>query len=436
MGIGGIGMSALARYFLQLGKKVAGYDLTPTAITEQLQALGAEIHFNEDISKIPASVDVVVLTPAIPKQHLEYQHFIKTNVPILKRSEVLGMISRSFPNVAVAGTHGKTSTTAMLAHIFHEERQIIAFIGGVAKNFDSNFVLDAAPELMIEEADEFDRSFLTLSPDIQVVTSMDADHLDIYGDRDHLKTSFQMFVQQRKEKGVLILHEKLRDELSAPRTFLYGTSPSSDYYLSDIQLFTRYSEFKIHFQNSLLAAVRLSISGVHNVWNAAAAFAVAHQSGMAAALIAQKLSTFAGVKRRFDYQIDRPDFVFIDDYAHHPEEIRALLTSVRKIYPNRRITGIFQPHLFSRTRDFAPQFAEVLALLDDIILLDIYPARELPIEGVTSQWLLSLIKKKDKKMLPKEALLGYLSAHRPDVLLTIGAGDIDQLVPKIKQIFH
>lgn len=434
LGIGGIGMSALAQYFLQHGKEVHGYDLTPTAITEELLNKGAHIHFEENISLIPTDVDLVVHTPAVSKEHLEYQFFIAYNVPIFKRSEILGKVSSQYPNIAVAGTHGKTTTTAMITHIFHEEKKLMAFIGGVAKNFNSNFVLDPQVEMVIEEADEFDRSFLQLSPDSAVITSMDADHLDIYGVKEELENSFRKFSTRIRAHGPLIIHENLKGKINYKNQFSYGLEPTADYSISKVQLFPNKAFFNITYQQKLSFLVELGVSGMHNILNATAAFAVAHQWGISPDIIIEKLKTFTGVKRRFDYLIEREDFIFIDDYAHHPEEIRAFFNSVKSIYPEKHITAVFQPHLYSRTRDFALQFAEVLALPDTIILMDIYPAREKPIEGITSAYLLSLIQHPDKKLLDRKQLIDYLLQEKPEVLLTLGAGDIDKSLPELKRV--
>jgi len=439
LGIGGIGMSALARYFINIGVGVYGYDLTPTDITDNLTREGAIIHFDENISEIPENTDLVIYTPAINKQHAEYQYFLKNNIPILKRSQILGMISDTAPTIAVAGTHGKTTTTAMISHLLNPEEKIIAFIGGISKNLNSNFVMNSPYSTVVAEADEYDRSFLTLHPDTAVITSMDADHLDIYGGKKQLEESFQLFAGQVNANGTLIINESVYSLIEHPHKISYGFDPSSDFYATDIRLFPNKAIFNIHFWNRTFENVQLSVTGSYNVMNAVAAFAAVwmefERRGKAvdSDLIIRKLSEFTGVKRRFDFQIEKEDLVFIDDYAHHPEEIRAFITAVRKVYPSKKITGIFQPHLFSRTRDFGAQFAEVLALLDKVILLEIYPARELPIPGIDASWLLNQIGIKEKVLLAKEELIPYLKKNRPEVLVTIGAGNIDKLVPKIKE---
>ena len=418
LGIGGIGMSALARFFLLQGKQVYGYDLTETDITQQLITEGAHIHFEEDISKIPKNVDVVVYTPAIPKEHQEYQYFIEHQILILKRSEILGMICSNYPTIAIAGTHGKTTTTAMVTQMLPK---ILSFIGGIAKNFDSNFVYNSGFDTIIVEADEYDRSFLTLYPQVAIITSLDADHLDIYGERKHLVESFQMFANQIHPAGTLVIYDEIAGQIKHPNKVTYGFSENANYKVSDIQNFP--------------------IPGKHNILNAVAAFAACSEylswknNGVFdSQSLLSSLSRFTGVKRRFDVCVQRDDFVYIDDYAHHPEAIRAFLDAVKNGYPEKKITGVFQPHLYSRTRDFVQEFADSLEVLDEIILLDIYPAREKPIEGITSNYLLSLIKNENKKLLKKEELVAYLQMNRPEVLLTMGAGDIDRFVKKLELI--
>jgi UDP-N-acetylmuramate--alanine ligase len=436
LGIGGIGMSALARFFLLQGKQVFGYDLTPTEITSQLMVEGAHIHFEEDVSKIPAKIDVVVYTPAVPKEHKEYQYFVEHQIPLLKRSEILGIICGEYPTIAIAGTHGKTTTTAMVTQILFnyesritnyelrpetQDSNILSFIGGIAKNFNSNFVCAPDFDTVIVEADEFDRSFLTLYPQVAIITSTDADHLDVYGNRKSLLESFQLFANQIQPDGVLVINDEIADQIEHPNKVTYGFSEQAHYKISDIQNFP--------------------LPGMHNALNAVAALAAcvefslwkdkkADLSNMLS-FYKEKLSGFTGVKRRFDVRVQRDDFVYIDDYAHHPEAIKAFLDAVKKSYPEKKITGVFQPHLYSRTRDFVQEFADSLDILDEIILLDIYPAREKPIEGITSNYLLSLIKNENKKLLKKEELVSYLQQNKPEVLLTMGAGDIDRIVKEL-----
>ncbi len=436
LGIGGIGMSALARYFLQAGNHIYGYDLTPSDITAHLEDLGAIIHYEEDIKAIPEQVDFVVYTPAVPKTHQEYVYFEKNNIPIYKRSAVLGMISSHLPTIGVAGTHGKTTTTSMITTILHDNHPLLAFIGGIAKNFNANVVIDDHAEMMVVEADEFDRSFLTLHPEVGVITSMDADHLDIYGAKEQLVQSFQLYAAQ--VRGALVVHEKIAAQLQHTHKVVYGLSSDCDYYATDIQLFPNSADFILHHGDEVFP-MHLSVSGTYNVLNAVAAFAAVREFcnlrnlSIQSDLCISQLAAFNGVKRRFDYRIERPDFVYIDDYAHHPEELRAFITAVKKIYAEKHVCGIFQPHLYSRTRDFAPQFAEVLSMLDTVILLDIYPARELPIPGITSQYLLDMIQNDHKYLLTTDEVLPFIEQHKPEVLLTMGAGNIDRLVPKIEE---
>ena len=435
LGIGGIGMSALARFFLLLGKQVYGYDLTPTEITSQLILEGAHIQFDEDVSKIPAQVDVVIYTPAVPKEHPAYQYFIKNKTPMLKRSEILGIICNNYPTIAVAGTHGKTTTTAMITQMLRENK-ILSFIGGISKNLSSNFLCEPDFNVVIAEADEFDRSFLTLHPQVAVITSIDADHLDVYGAHEHLKASFQLFANQIQPNGTLIIYDEIAAQIEHSNKVTYGFSDEAEYRISNIRYGATKTDFELIYRYlpSFSLQLMLNIPGKHNVLNAVAALAACMEflSWKEEIIDIYSLKTllaeFSGVKRRFDIRIQRDDFVYIDDYAHHPEEIKAFLEAVKKSYPAKKITGIFQPHLYSRTKDFAQDFADALEVLDEIILLDIYPAREQPIEGITSNYLLSLIKNGNKKLLEKEELVSYLQKNKPEVLLTMGAGDIDRVV--------
>ena len=426
-------MSALAQYFLQRGYAVYGYDLTPSPVTEMLQRKGAKIHFEGDVSQIPATLDRVVVTPAIPKDFIEYQYFVKNNIPMYKRSQVLGHITDELRTLAVAGTHGKTTTTSMITHLLYPEQPLAAFIGGIAKNLNDNYVCSPSPDTAVVEADEFDRSFLTLHPEVSVITSMDADHLDIYRDVEDLRDAFRQFAAQTR-KAVLV-EEAVADYITHPGKRVYGMESTSDYYAYDMDYQQDYSRFCLHTPQGEIQDLALPAHGRYNILNATAAIAAVLEAfpKMPVDRIKQKISTFEGVKRRFDYIVRRPDFVFIDDYAHHPNEMRSFITAVRKICPNQEICGIFQPHLYTRTRDFADEFAAALDLLDRTILLPIYPAREKPIEGITSEFLLSKMQNPNALVLGKEELLPYLQTHRPQVLLTIGAGDIDRLIPQIAE---
>lgn len=431
LGIGGIGMSALAQYFLQRGYDVYGYDLTPSPVTEMLQRKGAKIHFEGDIAQIPAELDRVVVTPAIPKDFVEYQYFVEKNIPMYKRSQVLGHITDELRTLAVAGTHGKTTTTSMIAHLLYPEQPLAAFIGGIAKNLNDNYVCSPSPDTAVVEADEFDRSFLTLHPEVAVITSMDADHLDIYRDVEDLRDAFRQFASQTRK--AVIVEEAVAQYITHPGKRVYGTETTSDYYAYEIDYQQDYTYFSLHTPYMEITELALPAHGRYNVLNATAAMAAVLEAfpEMPVDRIKQKIKTFAGVKRRFDYIVRRPDFVFIDDYAHHPNEMRSFITAVRKIYPDREICGIFQPHLYTRTRDFADEFASALDLLDRTILLPIYPAREKPIEGITSEYLLGKMHNNNALVLSKEELIPHLQSHRPQILLTIGAGDIDRLVPLI-----
>ena len=472
LGIGGIGMSALAHFFLNQGKQVYGYDLNATDITSQLTDAGAHIIFEEDVVQIPKDVDIVIYTPAVPKEHAAYQYFVAHKIPILKRSEILGMICSEHPTIAVAGTHGKTTTTAMITQMLANSKRcaisdmrhgicdiqysqisnlkshisyvptVLSFIGGIAKNFNSNFVCEENFDTVIVEADEFDRSFLTLHPQVAVITSIDADHLDVYGSKEHLTESFQLFVNQIQLNGVLIIYDEIASKIAHPDKITYGFSDRADYHISNVQYFPTKTTFDLNINGLKNQKIfTINIPGKHNVLNAVAALTACleflswkNESKVAVGLLQTALSEFSGVKRRFDIRMQRDDFVYIDDYAHHPEEIKAFLEAVKKCYPEKKLTGVFQPHLYSRTRDFANEFAEALEILDEIILLDIYPAREQPIEGITSNYLLSLIKNKNKKRLTKEELLPFLQQNKPEVLLTMGAGDIDKLGSVLESI--
>ena len=440
LGIGGIGMSALAQYFLAEGDEVYGYDLTPSPITDMLTQKGAVIHFDDNPDKIPHDIGFAVYTPAVPRTNAEFQYFTENNIPLYKRSQVLGHITEQLPAVAVAGTHGKTTTTSMVAHLLAPEVSIAGFIGGIAKNFHDNLVLGANPAAAVAEADEYDRSFLTLHPTVAILTSMDADHLDIYGTRDNLVAAFQQYATQSK---TVLVEESIADQIEHPHKLIYGIGKNTDYQAENIHLAPNCATFDLRTPDGVMPQLQLRANGLYNVLNATAAVAAllelfkSEHPGVKPAtpiLIADKLRTFAGVKRRFDYIVDREDFIYIDDYAHHPEEMHSFISAVRKIYPEKHICGIFQPHLYSRTRDFANQFAEVLSQLDEVILLPIYPAREQPIPGITSEYLLSLINNPNNRVLGKEELLPYLQAHKPEVLLTIGSGDIDRFVEKIGQL--
>ncbi|WP_422107330.1 UDP-N-acetylmuramate--L-alanine ligase [Winogradskyella sp.] len=435
IGIGGIGMSALARYFVAEGKDVAGYDKTPSDITKGLQELGIYIHFNDNIIEIdPKYLDknntLVVYTPAIPKAHSELNYFRTHNFGVYKRSEVLGEITKQTTCLAVAGTHGKTTTTSILGHLLNEcDVPVTAFLGGISENYNSNLIINGT-EVTVVEADEFDRSFLTLSPDLACVTSMDADHLDIYGDSSTLIKTFTEFSECIKPDGKLFVKNGL-----PLKGVTYGLEDDSDYSGKHIRIENGNYVFDLQTPNALYKDFQFNLPGRHNLSNAIIALAMAVDYGCPYNQLAKALASYKGVKRRFTYQIKTSDFVFVDDYAHHPEEINAVYQAVKEMYPEKRVLAIFQPHLYSRTRDFIDEFAVSLSKFDEVLLLDIYPARELPIEGVTSQRLLEKIDNSNKKLVSKSALIDEIKQSNAQVVLTLGAGDIGDEVKYIKEAF-
>lgn len=434
LGIGGIGMSALARYFLLQGARIFGYDKTRTALTQQLELEGMTIHFEDDISLIPSRIDLVIYTPAIPADHKGFQYLLNQGVKMMKRAEVLGELSKDLPTIAIAGTHGKTTITSMLAHILAASgKPITAFIGGIANNFSNNFVQHPHAEWFVVEADEFDKSFLNLRPDIAVISSMDADHLDIYGSHSKMLENYARFADNVNQKGCVMLKYGLNLSLNTHK-ITYGLDADADVFAQNIRVENGRFVFEL-CASGQITEVRMLVPGRHNIENALAASAVALHIGIELKAISDALDTYRGVYRRFDIRINSPKIVYIDDYAHHPEELRACISAARELFPDRKITGIFQPHLFTRTRDFMDGFSESLSLLDELILLDIYPARELPIPGVTSNILLESVKLEKKYLKSKDELIAYLEENSPDVLLTLGAGDIDQLVEPIQKLF-
>lgn len=446
LGIGGIGMSALARYFKANGKTVSGYDRTQTTLTIELKSEGIDVNYLDEVENIPtqlttdnASQSLVIFTPAIPKDSVQYNYLLKSGVNMVKRSVVLGWIAEQSFTIAVAGTHGKTTTSSIITHLLKQaDVNCTAFLGGISINYDSNLVLgnydDATnPPKVVVEADEFDRSFLTLHPDIAVITSMDSDHLDIYGDKEHLEESYRLFAQQVKPKGILIHKAGLSIPVSGTKIFTYSIEQPADYRAENIVVENNQYVFDLVTPQDRFYKLALGLPGRHNVENAVAACAVALQLEITIEKIKNALASYQGVHRRFEYHIRKNNLTFIDDYAHHPEELRAAINSVKELFPDKKITGIFQPHLYTRTRDFADGFAESLSLLDSLFLLDIYPARELPIEGVTSQMILNKVKSTNKKLVSKENLINELLVSKPEVVLTLGAGDIDALVKPIKE---
>ena len=454
LGIGGIGMSALARYFNAMGKKVAGYDKTPTILTDELIAEGIDIHFEDHIRNIPTYIKalpfdvdniLIVFTPAVPKDHSEYVFFNLNGFNIKKRAEVLGMITQTEYTIAVAGTHGKTTTSSLVAHILKSAGlDPSAFLGGISQNYNTNLLLSERLKvqndfsykvhLVVVEADEYDRSFLTLHPEIALITSVDADHLDIYGDAGQVEESFSLFAKQVKSKLILKKNivSKINSDGKIPITYAVNDD-SADYFAHKIRIENGFYIYQIVTPFTVFENITLGLPGLHNVENSVAAVAIACQLNVSESVMRESLASFKGVRRRFDCHIKTEKLIYIDDYAHHPEELKAAISSAKEMYPGKKITGIFQPHLFSRTRDFADDFARSLDLLDECILMEIYPARELPIAGITSQMLLDKMKLSDKRICQKEDLLAELANKNLEVLMTMGAGDIDTFIEPIKK---
>ena len=427
VGIGGIGMSAIARYFTANGKNVAGYDKTPSQITEDLKVLGVEIHFEDAVKSIPISFlnkekTLVVYTPAISKDHTELNYFVNNKFSVLKRAEVLGKITETTFCLGVSGTHGKTTTSSILGHIMAEVKAT-SFLGGIAENYNSNLIL-GEDKISVVEADEFDRSFLQLSPNIACVTSMDADHLDIYENPEALIESFVEF--SNKVSDTLIVAKGL-----PLKGLTYAVNEEADYKAFNLKIESGRYIFDVKTPSSEIKNIEFHLPGKHNVMNALAALAMADVYGIPLENIKKSLVTFKGVKRRFSYKIKTDNFVLIDDYAHHPTEINAVENSVREMYPNQQILVVFQPHLFSRTRDFIDDFATALAKFDDILLLDIYPAREIPISGVNSNWLLNKIENKQKKLTQKNNLVKDIKNSSAKVVVMLGAGDIGVMINEV-----
>lgn len=444
IGIGGIGMSALARYFMSLGKSVSGYDRVSTQLTDELIREGSEIHFTTDLAyvreKFPERENLLVIyTPAIPADHLELNYFRKGGYQMKKRAELLGIVSDSTKCIAVAGTHGKTTVTTMVTHLLKVAGITCnAFLGGISKNYKTNAVLSGEEGWMVLEADEFDRSFLHLHPNICIVTSCDPDHLDVYGSAEKLKDSFCRFISQIDPDGHIIYQQDveldcIRETPRASRS--YALAEGADFKATNLRLKDGLYQFDVETPEGLISDVGLGIPGMINIENALSVVALARLLNIGDDLVRKALNTFSGVMRRFDLKINRTDMVYIDDYAHHPRELDACIHSVRKIYPDKKITGIFQPHLYSRTRDFAGDFARSLSRLDVLILLDIYPAREEPVEGVDAGLIFNQVEMADKVLIQNEQLLRVLEERRPEVLLTLGAGDIDQFVEPIVQLY-
>ncbi|MBC7606337.1 MAG: UDP-N-acetylmuramate--L-alanine ligase [Burkholderiales bacterium] len=432
IGIGGIGMSALARYFKAIGKTVSGYDKTETELTKEMQSVGIAIHFEDNINLIPKDFyqenTLVIITPAVPKTHAEWNYFLERDFQLKKRAEVLGIITKDTFCFAVAGTHGKTTTSSILGHILFESgADVTAFIGGIVENYNSNLI-GSGKTITVVEADEFDRSFLHLHPNIACITSTDADHLDIYGDKASIEASFREFAGKVADKNKLFVARDLPLE-----GITVAVNEDADFKADNIRIVNSQYVFDVQTPTERLKDLRFGLPGKHNLTNALMALAMAKTFGVSNEDIAKALFSFRGIKRRFSYQIKTADLVYIDDYAHHPTEINAVHQAVSELYPGQKVLAIFQPHLFSRTKDFADDFAKSLSDFDEVILLDIYPARELPIAGITSQWLMDKMTNTNKKLVLKADLISTILTSDAKIIITIGAGDIGEMVASIKK---
>lgn len=435
IGIGGIGMSNLARYFKNLGKQVIGYDKTPSALTNELVESGISIHFEDNINLIPTDFYVentlVIVTPAVPITHSEWNYFTERDYIIKKRAEVLGLITKDTFCFAVAGTHGKTTTSGILGHIMYESgADVTAFIGGIVENYNSNLI-GSGKTITVVEADEFDRSFLHLHPNIACITSMDADHLDIYGTSEAIEESFVEFANKIKDKSHLFITDELPIE-----GVICAVNEDAVYKAFNVRVGNGSYIFDVQTPTEVIKDLHFGLPGRHNLMNALMAIAMANLFGTPTVAIAKAIASFKGIKRRFSYQIKTDTKVYIDDYAHHPTEINAVHQAVRELYPEQKVLAIFQPHLFSRTRDFADDFAKSLSAFDEVILLDIYPAREHPMEGINSQWLMNKMTNSNKKLVVKNNLIASILESNATIIVTIGAGDIGELVPTIKKAIN
>ena len=435
IGIGGIGMSNLARYFKNLGKQVCGYDKTPSVLTNELIESGISIHFEDAIDLIPKDFFIentlVIITPAVPVTHSEWNYFVERGFEIKKRAEVLGLITKDTFCFAVAGTHGKTTTSGILGHILHESRaDVTAFIGGIVENYNSNLI-GSGTTITVVEADEFDRSFLHLHPNIACITSMDADHLDIYGTSKAIEESFIEFASKITDKTKLFITRELPIE-----GVVCAVDEDAVYKAFNVRVGDGSYIFDVQTPKEVIKDLHFGLPGRHNLMNALMAIAMANLFGTPTEAIAKALASFKGIKRRFSYQIKTESKVYIDDYAHHPTEINAVNQAVRELYPGQKVLAVFQPHLFSRTRDFADDFAKSLSVFDEVILLDIYPAREQPMEGVNSQWLMDKMTNVNRKLVVKNDLIPSILASDATIIVTIGAGDIGELVPLIKKAIN
>lgn len=441
IGIGGIGMSSLARYFKLKNYTVEGYDKTSSPLTEKLQNEGIDIHFEdlgecEKLNQLDKKTTLIIYTPAIPKDMKELNFFQNNGFIILKRSEVLGVITQNSKGLCVAGTHGKTTTSTLLAHILETSTfKCNAFLGGISTNYQTNYISDEKSEFTVIEADEFDRSFLKLHPFASIITTTDPDHLDIYGDEQKFLEGFQEFTNLHQPENIIILKKGL-NLISNAKVFSYSLNEDAYYKGENLRVENEQQVIDIRFENTIWKAIKLGLPGIHNAENAIACIALCHQLGLNEEEIRKGIETFKGVKRRFEYHFKNDKIVYIDDYAHHPTEIKALIDSVRLLYPDKKITAIFQPHLFSRTNDFMNDFAKELSKIDKLLLLPIYPARELPMEGVTSEVLLNKISSNNKKIIQKNQVEEEIEGIKDGVILTIGAGDIDRIIPEITELLN
>ncbi len=448
LGIGGIGMSALARFFKHHEKEIKGYDKTSTSLTNELEKEGIPCHFEEKVEDLKSFLEnykkeevLVVYTPAIPNSNSELIYLKESGYSLLKRSVVLGEITKHYKTIAIAGTHGKTTTTTLLTHLLHcAGLNCFSFMGGISGNFESNLLLGDIKKpnpLFIVEADEYDRSFLTLEPYIALVTSTDADHLDIYGDDSSVKEGYRLFTKKLQSGGILLVKKNVDNDLKlTEHRLIYSLNLNTEYRADSIRVENGHFVYDIKSPIEDIPAVTLGLPGLHNVENSVAAVAIAQQLGVKGGVLKEALRSFKGVKRRFDYRIRTSNCIYIDDYAHHPEELKATIQSVRTLHPDKKITGVFQPHLFSRTKDFVEDFAKSLDLLDECILLEIYPAREKAIAGVTSSWMMEHMKLKNKRVMTKSEVIEEIKKAPPELLLTMGAGDIDQLIEQFETILN
>lgn len=440
IGIGGIGMSAIARYFHSKNIKISGYDRTPSPLIDTLIGEGIEVTFEDDIHTIERHPDVVIYTPAIPKDNKIYNYFLQSDIPMMKRSDILKFITEKYRTIAIAGTHGKTTTSSLVAHILtHSGVGCQAFIGGIALNYNSNYWGNKYSEFAVVEADEYDRSFLKLSPEYAILTSIDADHLDIYGSEEECQNAFIEFTSKIKAEGTLVVKHGLKRIKEMPTTnkITYALQNDlADAYATNITMKNGSYNFDVMSKNFILKDVQLNIGGMHNIENAIAAITIAKQLDLPDDAIREAISSFKGIQRRFEYVVKKEKIVYIDDYAHHPEELKPLLKSAKTLFPKKRCVIAFQPHLFSRTKDFAKEFAQVLDMADEIILLPIYPARELPMEGVTSELIASFMGNPNVTVLTREGLVDYVKHAPIELFITAGAGDIDRVVPEIKKILE